>query len=147
VKKFGCGVDEMGRRQWSDTRGEAMFGAWTRGVGANNRVWGRMVELGAQFIGAEEVTGGVPRGPSMADFNSRVIGVEEEGSAPVAEWEKERRPSCTDSRTEELAEGSPGGYDAGIKRRQRCCAPWTEGRRRLHGPWLGWLGQWAGNFA
>jgi hypothetical protein len=100
-----------------------------------------MVELGVQFIGAEEVTGGAPGGPSMAAFNSRITGVEEDGSTSVAEGEKERRPSGTDSRTEELVGGSPGGGGASIKRQRRCSVPWTEGRRRLHGPRLGRLGQ------
>jgi hypothetical protein len=98
----------------------------------------------AQFIGAEEVTGGAPGGPSMAAFNSHVMGVEEDGSALVAEGEKERRPSGTDSRVDELAGGSPGGGGTGIKWRRQWFAPWTEGRRRLHGPRLGRLGH---NFA
>jgi hypothetical protein len=106
-----------------------------------------MVELGVQFIGAEEVTGGVPGGPSMVAFNLCVTGVEEDGLAPVAVGEKERRPSGTDSHVEELVGGSPGDGGAEIKRQRRCSTPWTEGRRRLHGPRLGRLGQWAGNFA
>jgi hypothetical protein len=100
-----------------------------------------MVELGVQFIGAEEVTGGVPGGPSMVAFNLCVTGVEEDGLAPVAVGEKERRPSGTDSHVEELVGGSPGDGGAEIKRQRRCSTPWTEGRRRLHGPRLGRLGR------
>jgi hypothetical protein len=108
-----------------------------------------MVELRVQFIGAEEVTGGAPEGPSMEAFNSCITGVEEDGSAPVAEGEKERRPSGTDSHVEELTGGSPGGSGTGIKRRWQwqCSVPRTNGRRRHHGPRLGWLVQWARNFA
>jgi hypothetical protein len=73
-----------------------------------------MVELGVQFIGAEEVTGGVPGGPSMVAFNLCVTGVEEDGLASVAVGEKERRPSGTDSHVEELVGGSPGDGGAEI---------------------------------
>jgi hypothetical protein len=41
----------------------------------------------------------------MAAFNSRVWGAEGDGSALVAEGEKERRPSGTDARAKELAGG------------------------------------------
>jgi hypothetical protein len=41
----------------------------------------------------------------MAAFNSRVRGAEGDGSAPVAEGGKERRPSSTDAHAKELARG------------------------------------------
>jgi hypothetical protein len=41
----------------------------------------------------------------MAAFNSHVRGAEGDGSAPVAEGEKERRPSGTNARAKELARG------------------------------------------
>jgi hypothetical protein len=78
---LGLGQEELGPKTSTGENG----GAWV------------------QFVGAEEVTGRAPGGPLMADFNSHVIGVEEDGSAPVPEGEKETKPSGTDSRAEELA--------------------------------------------
>jgi hypothetical protein len=41
----------------------------------------------------------------MAAFNSRVRGAEGDGSAPVGQGEKERRPSGTDAHAKEVAKG------------------------------------------
>jgi hypothetical protein len=53
----------------------------------------------------------------MAAFNSRITGVEADGSMLVAKGEKERRPSSTDARAKELARGALGSGGAGIRRR------------------------------
>jgi hypothetical protein len=58
----------------------------------------------------------------MAAFNSRVWGAEGDGSALVAEGEKERRPSGTDARAKELAGGerpTARGQNS-LRRRQFC---------------------------
>jgi hypothetical protein len=48
-----------------------------------------------------------------------VTGVEEDGSAPVVEGEKERRPSNTDACVKELVRGATGIGGAGLRWRQR----------------------------
>jgi hypothetical protein len=59
----------------------------------------------------------------MAAFNSRVRGAEGDGSAPVAEREKEMMPSGTNARAKELARGErPAARGQNSLRRRQFCS-------------------------
>jgi hypothetical protein len=69
---------------------------------------------------------GKQRSPSMAAFNSRITGAEENGSAPFTRGEMEGRLRGAQSYREEAARGTWGGGYAG-RRWQR---GWVQGGRR-----------------
>jgi hypothetical protein len=88
-----------------------------------------MLELRAQFIGVRaghrRGAQGKQRSPSMAAFNSRVTGAEENGSVPFTRGEMEGRIRGAQSYVEEAAGGTWGGGYAG----RRWWCDWVQGGR------------------
>jgi hypothetical protein len=118
--------------------GKVMLGARTIGVWGGNKYEGECWSSGTIYRGrAGHGRGarGNQRSPSMAAFNSRVTGAEENGSTPFTRGEMEGRLRGAQSYAEEVAGGSQ--RHSGRRLRQSKVAA-VAARRRWRKATTGW---------